>query len=372
MNIVIIDCFDTWEHRVDLLCKVLKSEGHRVTCLLSDFRHIKKRRRYDIKENFKFFTAEPYEKNISIYRIHSHMQLSLDIFGWVEEMSEFIDILWVLVPPNSFVRDAARVKIAHPHIRLIIDIIDLWPETMPMGKLKCALPFHVWQGLRNKYLKYADCIVTECNLYQKVIGSVIEGIETHTLYLAREDRGYKPDLHLADEQVSLCYLGSVNNIIDIDAIGEVIKNCRKEKPVKLIIVGDGEKKHELIKIAKESGAEVDYKGTVYNRMEKQKIFDSCHYGLNIMKRSVCVGLTMKSIDYFEFGLPIINNIRGDTWDVIEKYECGINMDGAGFGSKIRMLNTEIYLKQRQRCRNFFEIDLTEDVFRETVLSIVAT
>ena len=66
MNIIIVDCFDTWEHRVDLLMKVLTEAGHHVTALLSDYRHIEKCRRNDVKENFMFFSAQPYTRNISI------------------------------------------------------------------------------------------------------------------------------------------------------------------------------------------------------------------------------------------------------------------------------------------------------------------
>lgn len=43
-----------------------------------------------------------------------------------------------------------------------------------------------------------------------------------------------------------------------------------------------------------------------------------------MKDSVCVGLTMKSIDYFQHGLPIINNIKADTTELVEEYKVGFN------------------------------------------------
>ena len=35
---------------------------------------------------------------------------------------------------------------------------------------------------------------------------------------------------------------------------------------------------------------------------------------------------MKSIDYFEAGIPIINNIQGDTFEFVEQYGVGINLD----------------------------------------------
>lgn len=371
MNIVVVDCFETWEHRVDLLLKVLNSEGHNVQVLMSDYRHIEKCRRNDVKKSFKLFTAEPYKKNISIERLHSHVQISSDMFEWVEEHSEVINLLWVLVPPNSFVKDAAEVKKSHPHIKLIIDLIDLWPETMPMGKTKRLPMFGLWKSLRDKNLKYADVIVTECNLYKDVLGRALSGKRVEPLYLAREDKGYKPDLHLPEDKLVLCYLGSINNIIDINTIGKIIETCRQIKPIKFFVIGDGEKRAELIQTAEDAGAEVEYKGIVYDRKQKQKIFDSCHYGLNIMKDSVCVGLTMKSIDYFEFGLPIINNIKGDTWNVIEEYGCGINIDGtANFRSENRSLSTEGYNDQRLRSRQFFESFLTETVFKSKVNSII--
>lgn len=363
MNIVIVDCFDTWEHRVDLLYKVLSEKGHRVTVLLSDFRHIEKVKRNDDKIDTVFFSAEPYRKNISFYRLYSHIQLSHDMFAWVEERNKDIDMLWVLAPPNSFVRNAAGVKRRHDRIKLIIDLIDLWPETMPVGKMKPAL--FLWKRLRNKYLNIADTVVTECNLYQEKLEGVVDKSKMTTLYLARENKGYKPDVHLSDERISLCYLGSINNIIDIDAIGEIIREIRRSKTVILHIIGDGEKKDELIKTAENAGAEVIDHGKVYEREKKQEIFDSCHFGLNIMKSSVCVGLTMKSVDYFEFGLPIINNIKGDTWDVIEKECCGSN-----WGDNDTNLNTVSSMQMRESARGFFERCLTEDVFRTRIDKVV--
>lgn len=367
MNIVIIDCFDTWEHRVDLLKKVLVEDGHKITVLMSDYKHREKTKRTKDKDGFIFFSAEPYKKNISIARLHSHMQLSTDVFGWIEENAKSIDLIWVLVPPNSFVADAGRAKQKYPNIKLVIDLIDLWPESMPLGGIKPLLT--PWRTLRNKNFQYADVIVTVCDLYKNVLGKTLDGKQVETLYLAREDKGYNPHLCLPKDKLNLVYLGSINNIIDIDVIGKIITKFRNIKPVKLIIIGDGEKREKMIRAAENAGAEVEYKGVVYDRDEKQRIFDSCHYGLNVMKELVCVGLTMKSIDYFEFGLPIINNIHGDTWDIIDEYMCGYN-----FSLTDETFNIESYLKknmeQRRIARNFFENYLTYDLFIKKVKKIV--
>lgn len=369
MNIVIVDCFDTWEHRVDLLHKVLTEEGHKVRCLLSDYRHFGKVQRADKKQDFKFFHAEPYKKNISIDRLQSHVRLSHDIFSYIDKHANKIDVLWVLAPPNVFIRDAAKVKRGHNHIKLIIDLIDLWPETMPVGKIKSLL--FPWKRLRDNYLSSADVIVTECNLYQKVLGDVLKNKKVETLYLAREDKGYEPHLNFPVDKVSLCYLGSINNIIDIDGIVRVVEECQKSKETILHIIGDGEKKVELVGRVKATGAEVIDHGKIFDRVEKQQIFDSCHYGLNMMKDTVCVGLTMKSIDYFEFGLPIINNIKGDTWDIIEEFGCGVNIETGKTVNFNTATELELYkIDKRKNCRSFFENELIKKAFSSILLRIL--
>lgn len=110
MNIVIINCFDTWEHRADLLYKILVQDGHRVSVLQSDFRHTDKQSRTKQKKDYIFFPAKPYTKNLSLARLQSHMQLSRDIFLFADRQAGQIDLMWVFAPPNSFVRGAGMVK----------------------------------------------------------------------------------------------------------------------------------------------------------------------------------------------------------------------------------------------------------------------
>ena len=362
MNICIVNCFDTYEHRVDLLLDALKAQGHKTIVLSSDFRHIEKVKRTEKKKGFRFFSAKPYTKNLSIQRMRSHSCFSKEVAGYIEGHIDKIDLIWALIPPNSLVKDIAEIKCKYPRAKLIYDLIDLWPETMPVGNVKHYFPFTYWRDLRDKYLRTADCIVTECNLYQKKLKKVLKGLRVETLYLARPYIEYIPNLHLPEDKIALCYLGSINNIIDIDTIVEIVKQIQKSKPVVLHIIGDGESREKLITSVKDTGAEVIYHGKLYDREEKQKILDGCHYGLNIMKDSVCVGLTMKSMDYFEMGLPIINNIQGDTWKFVETYNVGINYT---VGKDIILAKIS-----RERVNGFFKKMLTTESFERKVKEII--
>lgn len=361
-KVCIINCFDTYEHRVDLLHDYFRKIGADVSVYTSDFKHFEKCRRNDKKDDFVYFHAKPYKKNMSIARLKSHKLLTRDIFKEVEKHN--FDLLWILVPPNSFVKAGSKYKKKNPSVKLIFDLIDLWPETMPISKFKSFPPFTCWRNLRDKYLNAADEIVTECNLYQQKLPKRVKN-KLQTIYLAREAKEQNMQPILPQDKISLCYLGSINNIIDIPAIADLIFKIRRYKGVELHIIGDGEKREELISACKEAGARVIYHGKVYNAEEKASIFASCHYGLNIMKKTVFVGLTMKSIDYFEAGLPIINNIHGDTWDMVNKFAIGFNMEPGTDFSKIvdyscamrintrkvfsEMLSVECFEKKVEKC-----------------------
>ena len=72
MKIVIVNCFDTYEQRIDLLHEYFVGKGHDVSVIESDFRHFQKVKRKDHKTDFIFVESKPYYKNMSISRLTSH------------------------------------------------------------------------------------------------------------------------------------------------------------------------------------------------------------------------------------------------------------------------------------------------------------
>ena len=363
MNITIVCCFDTYEHRVELLRKVFRESGHTVSVVMSQFRHFHKTFRETAPEGYYLVPVKPYYKNMSVARLDSHRRFAASALMQVRELKP--DLLWVLAPPNSLVKEAARYKRECPDVKLVLDIIDMWPETMPISRFKSVPPFSFWKALRDKYVDEADVIVTECALYQEILRKRCDARKLKTLYLAREAAPFHGDWNPPENRIALCYLGSINSLIDIPRIGEIIRGI--DAPVELHIIGDGERRDELLETARASGAEVFFHGKVYDPEEKQKIFDRCHAGLNVMKDSVYVGLTMKSIDYFEASLPIINTIKGDTWSFVGQSQIGINYAGD------TMLSAEMLRSiqaSRAQVREFFEGHFTETIFANCAKKIL--
>jgi glycosyltransferase involved in cell wall biosynthesis len=342
------------------------SEGHQVTVIQSDFKHIKKTRRHDEKRGFLFVDTMTYNRNISARRLISHYLFSKKVAQIAEDFSP--ELIYSLIPPNSIMKNMARLKKKMPKTKFIFDIIDLWPETFPTGSLKQSTPFKFWRNLRDKNIYVADYLVTECDLYREVLGKRIVATRCSTLYLAKRPIELKPLLRLSMDDIHLGYLGSINNIIDIEKITEIIASIQKYKPVILHIVGAGENKDRFVSKVSSTGAKVVVYGEIFDTMRIQEIFSQCHFGINVMKESVCVGLTMKSIDYFQIGLPVLNNIKADTRRFVEKHKTGYNLSeekSDELALKIARLNPEEMMEMRISSRDLFEKHFSQEVFNKT-------
>ena len=276
------------------------------------------------------------------------------------------DILWVLVPPNHLIKEAALLKHKRPFMKLVLDFNDLWPETIPIAKVKGTLPLRAWKKLREKYINTADLIVTECVLFQNALSQgAADPKKICVLYPGRDLPKIETSNTPPTDRIALCYLGSINNIIDIDRIVEIIKSIGSS--VILHIIGGGEKEDEFVKSAESTGATVVRHGDIYDFNEKQGIFDSCHFGLNVLKDSVFIGLTMKSIDYLAGALPIINTLKGDTASFIDSDKLGINYHSP---NDLHPDSLNAAQEDRQRIRLFYEKHFSETVFSNSLYDII--
>lgn len=364
---VVISCFHYYPYRVRLILDQLRAQGYACTYLIADFDHITKKHFIAAVPDVEHIHTLAYEKNLSIKRIRSHQAFSCDAMRRVEALAP--DLLYVLVPPNTLAKLAARYKKQHPQTKLIFDLYDLWPETFPsdLAKLALRLPFAVWRRTRDGALPAADRVYTECALFQQVLADRLAGKDVRVLPLTRPRvTAPQPPRAPRGDTLTLCYLGSINNIIDIATLSILLQHMAALRPVKLHVIGDGEARETLLNAAKAAGAQVEFHGYLYEAVEHQPIFDQCHFGINVMKSSVCVGLTMKSLDYFAGGLPVINTIAGDTRALIKQYGAGVEVDRAdlaGTARRIADLSVEENERMRQNAVRMFEEKFSESAVR---------
>ncbi|WP_171049907.1 hypothetical protein, partial [Klebsiella pneumoniae] len=267
---------------------------------------------------------KPYNKNVSVQRIFSHIKFAKDAFDYINSLVKEPEIIYVVLPPNSLAKNAIEYKQNH-NVKIIFDIMDLWPEAYTMGNSKLNLLLNTWRKLRSSSLSKADFIITECNYFQKSIAQELNSVKNDTLYLSKPDSGTEIKPVLSEKNFDILYLGSINTIIDIDIIVDFLFELNSKKKVIFHIIGDGESREKLIKQLSKFNIDYIYHGVIYDSFKKQEIIDKCHFGMNIMQENIAVGLTMKSIDYFQFGLPIINNIKEDTEAIVKNNRIGFNI-----------------------------------------------
>lgn len=365
-NAVIVNLSDIFEYRVDMIYSYLSKKGWSVKVLASDFMHIEKRKRKENKKDYLFIDTKPYYKNISLIRLYSHYNFARKTKYILRDMC--FDLLYIVAPANSLIK-LAKLYFKDAKIRIIIDIIDLWPESLPIKGTE-RFPLSIWGNVRNHNLKYADYIITECDLYQKKLKKWLLDKKVRTVYWChkKENMVYEESTVLGDE-LTLCYLGSINNIIDITGIVQQVRKLIRKQSVVIKIIGGGEKEEEFIKSLEEVGAKVINYGKIYDFAKKKAVADTCHFGINIMKQDVSIGLSMKSVDYFEMGLPIINNLDGDLKKIIEQYNCGINISRNKCDTKEILYKSEMRKNARLVYKLLFSVNSFENALEEIIREI---
>ncbi|EGP4844469.1 glycosyltransferase [Enterococcus lactis] len=327
---VIVTPFDNYSYnvRIKFVEEYLQKIGYNVKILSSDFDHRNKEKYQNNRKGLELLKVPEYRRNLSLSRIQSHRIFARKSVKRALQLQP--DLLYVSGPPNFLFKYFATNKSSFKGTKLIFELGDMWPETMPINGKKKTLfkfPMKIWASLRDEYIAKADFTIFECDLFKELVNTNIKEIKGGTIYLCKDGTTMElPKEQISNECIELVYVGSINNIIDVDLIVEISKKIAVKKKTIVHIIGDGEQRQDLISELSGKNIEVNYHGIVYDEVEKSKIYSRCSFAFNIMKETVCVGLTMKSIDYFEAGLPLINNISGDTHDLVVNNRCGYNVD----------------------------------------------
>lgn len=337
-------------------------KGYDVIYVTSDFDHMtKKRYCFNEYKNSKQLHVISYKKNLSISRILSHLMFSYKTFYMLLACKP--ELVYVEVPNNSLVKSSAKYKKIN-NAEIIVDVFDMWPESIPVKTKNMIVNwgFDIWRNFRNKNLKFADQIWIECDYYRELLSAQKINLPMETKYLKLKNAETSIEMKVSEEEIDLCYLGSINNIIDISLIEKIVSEFAKNKRTRIHIIGDGERKDEFLDILKKNSIEIIDHGKVYEIDKLQEIFDQCWFGINVLREDLAIGITMKSISYFRGGLPIINTVQGDTSRFVEECNIGINVDRHDVKSCVlRILNItkDDLACMKNNTRNLFEQKFAE-------------
>ena len=406
MQIFIVTHSSTYDCRAEAAGEYFIHKGNTVQYIFSDFDHLRRARRGISGTAGKtdsgsavYLPMRPYRKNLSARRLLSIRRFAGDVKAYLNGKLETLQksrgtawvaenvLVWFLIPANSFVRAASVLKKRYG-VRIVLDLIDLWPESIPRPELQKLPPMRVWASLRDRYLDCADWIFTECSLYQKILDLPEKKTTVLPWFKDEPDGREKTGSSAAgsasvgrqDKQpLQIVYLGAVNHIIDIELITEFLRRVkeflgRENRELLLHLIGEGEHKQDFLRSLAEGEIPFRDYGAVYEEEQKKSILQPCSFGLNFMKSSVRVGLTMKSIDYLSFGIPILNTIPDDTWELVDREKIGVNVDRDHLETAVQAVaeisgDPEEWQAMHVRARETFEKNFTRQAFWQVLDSV---
>lgn len=348
---VFISCFNSYDNRVKPYIDVFLNNGYKIRYLYADFDHITKEYHEKIYKNGVCIHVKRYKRNISLSRLLSHYLFSKKTIKYIKDYKP--DFIYCMVPPNSLVKKIGLYKKTHADVKVVFDVYDMWPESFPCsGKINFILkiPFGYWRNLRKNYIGYADMLFGVSEEGKKFLSK-----ETNEkpIEVIRPivPVGEMPKYNPATDELSFCYLGMVNHIIDMELGVFLLGELAKVKKTVLHIIGEGQYLQRFTETLSDVGVEVVCHGCVFDQSEKNKIFSLCNMGLNIPRKEIDSTMSLKAVEYMRVGLPFINNANGEMHRIVEEDEIGLNVN-----TDIKILIKEIldikksdYMKMHENC-----------------------
>jgi hypothetical protein len=345
-----------------------------VQALVADYDHVTKNYVKSEKPGVRYFHVPPYSHNISYARIASYRRFARQVID--SGMLEGVDLVYVNVPDYfsacSILRHQARFG-----YRTIIDIVDLWPEALPLPTLidtpAKALLHLILHGPRRRLFNKADMLLFQSTHFMRQFGALPE--KCHVLPMCstraenaepKPEQSLKPDI---TRQVNLLYLGSLNSITDVDSLVSLAQILSMQRKVRLAVVGGGAGMSGFERRMKSLPVEMVYHGITFDPEIKRTEFGMAHFGYNGYRQTTDVAVSYKSMDYLQNRLPILNSARGDSRELVAMESCGFNFTPDtidGVADSILAMNDASYLAMSDRAALAYESHFSFRSFRESL------
>lgn len=348
MNIWIISLFDptlddaTRPMRFAGLSSVAESMGNSVTYFSNTFRHSTKKNRFEKttiiskSDCYKtvYIKAPKYKKNISLKRFFSHFIYSRNFMKNLEFCDEKPDIIVSALPP--LLLNYKLAKWANQNqVKFVVDIIDPWPDVFfkyvpKYFQILAKFFFLPYKIILNLILRRSDGVASISNEYiDWAVSKSQKRLSTHVSYPSIDLDRYSNFIvrdknHFNYEKIKIVYAGNLGVSYDIPCILRAAKILDEQFPgrTEFFIAGLGEHLN-LIKEYETKFSNLKYVGRL-DFDELMRLYSNCHLGLAQYAQGATQTVTYKLFDYLGSGLPILNSLNSEMWDLIEKNKIGLN------------------------------------------------
>ncbi len=311
-------------HRMSLWKCQLENNGYIVEYITTDFEHQRKRKITSAPNGYILLKSYlKYQKNISLARLLNHFLVSLSLFKHLFSKKFSTNII-IVSYPTIWMSFIAVLYGKYKKIKVIVDVRDKWPDIfISNNRLKFILkPLII---LKN-YI-FDNCY----NLITISPGYLLwakPGSEINTFnILPLIPQTVSQHRRAITLPINLLFVGSLGETYDLDLIYKINDNFQnKHIPFTIWIAGDGPRLKEVQKNIKDR-INIKLLGWLNEEQLLYRLSKS-HFGLMLYYENSPQGWPNKLIEYMANGLPILNSLSGESWDLIKKQNVGFNFSSS--------------------------------------------
>lgn len=303
--------------------------------ITADFDHGRKAYRTGKSDrNVEYLHVPSYRGNLCFKRIYSHICFAFRLWKYLNGLVEKPDVIYCAMPTSSAAWVCGRFCKKH-NIRFVIDVVDLWPDSLlPINRWFKMFRFilYPWKYLTIIAYRSSNIILGESIQYAKIAQKYNSKVPVYPIYLGidsnqimRLKEQSKVSLEKDINEIWICYGGSLGNSYDFDVLLEAVKNIHGNCNYKLWFVGGGENQYRIGKKIEELGLNATITGEIPYE-DYLKYLSYCDIGINIFKKDSLVVHSYKFNDYVASGLFVLNSLEGETAEIIDQYQIGLNFD----------------------------------------------
>ena len=347
----------------------------------TDYNHSKKRY-YEVGEvahpNQVCLHVPPYQKNLSLRRIWSHLVFAKKINDYLSSLTKKPDAIYCTMPTSSSAYVCAKFCKKH-RIKFVIDVIDLWPDSLlPLvkGKTLIKAMLYPWTYLTRYAYRHADVIMGESVKYayeakkynpDAMVYPVYLGIDMNIIRRVKEENPIS--LVKPKDEIWIAYAGSLGVSYDFKALLDAVKSIHGKYNYKLWFIGDGVKHDEIETYINQKGLNAEITGFLdYEHL--LGYLGYCDIAVNIFRANTKVVYSYKFNDYVAMDCFVLNSLEGETANMVDKYQIGLNFNFSNQPLSVVLNDTLAHWKEYSLWRVNHQRLIDEKLDKEKIYSVV--
>ncbi len=350
---------EAWrDYRFTMIGETLAAEGHRVIWWTAAYSHHFKRQRseswQDIEVSRQFTVrlvpTPGYVHHIGFGRVWFELVYAMRAFRRARKEPP-PQIIFATDPPQAVGLLGAALARRH-HAKLVIDVMDLWPELFKMAvpkPLRKLAPILFWPlyALRRRNFRRADALTALCETYMSVARDAAANTPTQIIYNGIRMANMhtqidKPKAVKIPErregEVWAIYAGTLGVNYDIPTLLDAMKLLDQScVPLRLFVAGDGPLAQKVRGAARRSDSNVTYLGKLAPD-ELAAYYAECQIGICAYGCDSNVAMPDKAYDYMAAGLAIVNSLPGELAAILDQQDAGVSYEAGSHYSLASVLD----------------------------------